>query len=210
MTVKLILGVDPLAPMEFEEERHPFDHPDWLFEIKYDGYRVLASTGKEARLTTRRGADATAWFPEVGESLQKLPPGHVIDGEITVLDDMGRSNFQQVQTRAKARRRQEGLSFVTFCAFDLLVHRGKDGRGWPLKARKEALGRVLAPKPSAIRYVEHVVGKGKWLFDQVLEWQLEGMVAKRLDSIYRSGERTRDWLKIKRGEHCRQSESGGE
>ena len=127
MTVKLMLGVDPLAPMEFEEERHPFDHPDWLFEIKYDGYRVLASTGKEARLTTRRGADATAWFPEVGESLQKLPPGHVIDGEITVLDDMGRSNFQQVQTRAKAGRRREGLSFVTFCAFDLLGRTAEAG-----------------------------------------------------------------------------------
>jgi len=88
------------------------------------------------------------------------------------------------------------------------VHRGKDGRGWPLKARKEALGEVLAPKPPAIRYVEHVVGKGKWLFDQVLDLQLEGMVAKRLDSIYRSGERTRDWLKIKRTVPPR--DSGGE
>jgi bifunctional non-homologous end joining protein LigD len=140
--------------------------------------------------------------------LQKLSPGCVIDGEIAVLDDMGRSDFQQVQTRAKARQRREGLSFVTFCAFDFLVHRGKDGRGWPLKARKEALGEVLAPKPPAIRYVEHVVGKGKWLFDQVLDLQLEGMVAKRLDSIYRSGERTRDWLKIKRTVPPR--DSGGE
>jgi len=198
--VKLMLGVDILAPMQFDEERYPFDDPDWLFEIKYDGYRALASTGKEARLTTRRGADATAWFPEVADSLQQLPRGHVMDGEITVLDDMGRSDFEQLQSRAKARRRREGLPFVTFCAFDLLVHRGKDGRGWPLKARKEALGRVLADKPAAIRCVQHVVGQGKWLFDQVLELQLEGMVAKRLDSVYRSGERTRDWLKIKRQE----------
>ena len=193
-----MLGVEPLAPMELEEERYPFNDPEWLFEIKYDGYRVLASTGKEARLTTRRGADATAWFPEIAESLQKLPRGYVIDGELTVLDDMGRSDFEQLQARAQARRRREGLPFVTLCAFDLLVHRGKDGREWPLKARKEVLGRVLADMPPAIRYVHHVVGEGKWLFDQVLEMQLEGMVAKRLDSIYRSGKRTREWLKIKR------------
>src|SRR6187431_2404743 len=121
-----MLGADPLAPMEFEEERHPFDHPDWLFEIKYDGYRVLATTGEEARLTTRRGANATAWFPEVAESLKTLPSGCVIDGEVAVLDDMGRSSFDQLQTRARARRWREDLPFVTYCAFDLLVHRGVD------------------------------------------------------------------------------------
>jgi bifunctional non-homologous end joining protein LigD len=196
--LKLLLGGEQLAPMQFEEERYPFDDPGWLFEIKYDGHRILASTGKGARLTTRRGADATAWFPEVVDSLRTLQRGCVIDGEITVLDDMGRSDLGQLQARAKARRRREGLPFVTFCAFDLLVHRGQDGRGWPLKARKEALGRVLADKPAAIRYVQHVIGEGKWLFDQVLALELEGMVAKRVDSVYKSGERTRDWLKIKR------------
>ena len=196
--VKFMLGGEQLAPMQFEEERHPFDDSAWLFEIKYDGHRVLASTGKEARLTTRRGVDATAWFPEVVDSLRKVPRGHVIDGEITVLDDMGRSDIEQLRTRAKARRRREGLPFVTFCAFDLLVHRGNDGRGWPLKASKDALGRVLADRCPAIRYVQHVVGAGKRLFDHVLALELEGMVAKRVDSVYQSGERTRDWLEIRR------------
>lgn len=196
--VKLMLGVEHLTPMHFEEERYPFDDPDWLFEIKYDGYRVLASTGTEARLMTRRGADATAWFPEVADSLRKLPRGSVIDGEIAVLDDMGRSDFEQLEMRTRARRRREGLPFVTLCAFDALVHRGKDARGWPLQARKEVLGRMLGEKPAAIRYVQHVMGQGEWLFGQILELELEGMVAKRVDSVYRSGERTREWLKIKR------------
>jgi len=189
---------DSLAPMEFAEERYPFDSPAWVFEIKYDGYRVLATTGKDARLTTRRGANATAWFAEVVESLKTLPAGCVIDGEVAVLDDLGRSDFEQLQMRARARRWRGGLPLVTFCAFDLLVHRGKDCRAWPLIERKEALAELLANQPPAILYVKHVVGEGNWLFERVLALELEGMVAKRLDSTYSSGERTRNWLKIKR------------
>ena len=94
--------------MEFAEERYPFDSPSWIFEIKYDGYRVLATTSKDARLTTRRGANATAWFAEVVESLKTLPSGYLIDGEVAVLDDLGRSDFEQLQTRARARRWREG------------------------------------------------------------------------------------------------------
>ena len=184
--------------MEFAEARYPFDGPEWVFELKYDGYRVLGSTGQEARLKTRRGAEATTWFPEVTESLKRLDDGFVIDGEMAVLDDLGRSNFELLQDRARARRWRDGLPFVTYCVFDLLMHRGADCRGWPLIERKEALRELLADQPDAILYVQHVVGDGKWLFEHVLALELEGMIAKRLDSVYKSGERTREWLKIKR------------
>ena len=97
--------------------------------MKYDGYRVLGSTGQRARLKTRREADATTWFPEVTESLKRLEDGYVIDGEMAVLDHLDRSDFELLQDRARARRWREDLPPVTYCAFYLLMHRGTDCRG---------------------------------------------------------------------------------
>jgi bifunctional non-homologous end joining protein LigD len=78
------------------------------------------------------------------------------------------------------------------------MHRGTDCRGWPLIERKQALAELLADKPLVILCAQHVVGEGKWLFEHVLALELEGMVAMRLASVYKSGERPGDWLKIKR------------
>jgi bifunctional non-homologous end joining protein LigD len=85
------------------------------------------------------------------------------------------------------------------------MHRGTDCRGWPLIERKQALAELLADKPLVILCVQHVVGEGKWLFEHVLALELEGMVAMRLASVYKSGERPRDWLKIKGQAQCRRS-----
>ena len=188
--------------MVMEETRRPFSSPDWIFELKHDGYRVLADIdGDQVRLRTRHRADATKWFPEVALGLQELPRSCgrvVIDGEACVLDELGRSDFVRLQTRAKRRRWYAGAEPVTFCAFDLLVLKGEDIRGWPVEQRKAALAKLLAKKPSSVLYVQHMEEQGEALYQAVLAAELEGMVAKRLGSVYRSGERSADWVKVKR------------
>lgn len=125
-----------------EQLYKPFTSEDWLYELKFDGYRCMA--GVEAgepsktrlqqatdaelrvRLLTKAGRDCSAWFPEIGEALAMLPGGpHVIDGEACVLVD-GVSDFNLLQARARKRKPYPGGPIVTFCAFDLLVHDGKN------------------------------------------------------------------------------------
>ena len=187
-----------LEPMEFGAARRAFDDPNWGFEIKYDGYRALSCTGPHAQLKTRRGTDASERFEEVVRSLRALRGGNVIDGEVAVLDETGRSDFEALQARARAKGWRRGLPLVVYCAFDLLVYCGRDVRGKPLVERKTALRRLLRGSLPSLLYVERIVGEGRWLFEHVLTLKLEGMVAKRLDSLYLSGQRTSDWLKVKR------------
>ena len=95
-----------LRPMLLGEVKRPFSDPAYGYEIKYDGYRLLAECdGPKVRLQTRNGADATAWFPEITQGLAGLAGGrHVLDGEVCVLDDIGRSNFDRLHARAKRKR----------------------------------------------------------------------------------------------------------
>ncbi len=103
--------------------------PGWHFEIKYDGYRLLASTGAAPQLKSRNGANATIWFPELVEALAALPAGSIIDGEVCVLDDIGRSDFERLHARARRKGWYRGADPVAYCVFDLLVGKGKDLRG---------------------------------------------------------------------------------
>jgi ATP-dependent DNA ligase len=155
------------APMQAPEQLYrPFTDPDWLYEIKFDGYRCVA--GVEAgepsktrlqqaadgvlrvRLLTKAGRDCSAWFPEIGEALALLPGGpHVIDGEACVLVD-GVSDFNLLQARARRRKPYPGGPVVTFCAFDLLVHDGKNILGKPLVKRKARLLQLLDGVPGVL------------------------------------------------------------
>lgn len=188
-----------LSPMLLADGRYPFSDPAWLFELKHDGYRVLASVDAGvARLRTRNGADCTGWFPEVASSLAEIGGGpHILDGEVCVLDDLGRSDFERLQDRARRRRYVLGGDEVVYCAFDLLVHAGKDVMAEPVERRKALLEKIVAGRPSLL-YVGHVEGEGEWLYQQALALRLEGIVAKRKGSTYQPGARSRDWLKIKR------------
>lgn len=167
----------------------------WHYEIKFDGYRMLAATGTPT-LRLRQGSDATRWFPELAAELARLPAGAILDGEVCVLDDIGRSDFDRLHARALRRRWYPGADLVVLCAFDLLAHRGRDLRGQPIERRKAALQQLLASATTGLLYVSHI-DDGAWLFDQVLTLQLEGVVAKRAGSTYTAG-RSPDWLKIKR------------
>ncbi len=179
----------------------PFDNPDWIFELKLDGYRMLASASDgRAGILTRNGHDATASFPEIARSLKKLPFDHVVlDGEIVVHDASGYPSFQGLQKRARLSRppdvrRASFESPACFYAFDLLGFDDYDLRGLALSTRRELLRRVV-PEAGPIRFSEGFEGAGTGLFKQVQEMGLEGIMAKRSDSKY-YGDRSDSWLKI--------------
>jgi bifunctional non-homologous end joining protein LigD len=179
----------------------PFTDPDWVFEIKYDGYRCLARAGggQPVELRTKSGVDCTRWFPEVAMLLEKLPGGpHVIDGEACVLDDIGRSDFECLQQRARRRRWYAGCDPVTFCAFDLLYLDGRSVMARPLLERKAMQQQLLAPLKGLLVIVGELPAEAAFFDQAVIGAKLEGFVAKRRDSIYTPGVRSRDWLKIKR------------
>jgi bifunctional non-homologous end joining protein LigD len=180
----------------------PFSDPAWLFEIKYDGVRVLAARrGDRVELFGRSGQDTTSRYPEVVRALRALPvDSFVIDGEIVALDDAGRPSFQRLQPRMALTdpREIERLAVqrpAIGVFFDCLMLDDRDLRKLPLVDRKECL-RLLVPSLGAVRYGDHVAEEGTAFFELASEQRLEGMVAKRARSVY-SGARTRDWIKIK-------------
>jgi bifunctional non-homologous end joining protein LigD len=176
---------------------------DWVHELKFDGYRVIAAFGGGAvRLFTRKGLDWSDRFRPVLEALKGLSArSALLDGEVVVLDEQGRSDFQKLQN-ALSEGRGEGLLYHVF---DLLSLDGQDLRGHPLLKRKAALQSLLEstraergePFDLRVRYTEHVKGGGAGLYRKACELALEGVVCKRADAPYLSGERSRDWLKVK-------------
>ncbi len=191
------------APLMLAETRdEPFSDPAWLFELKLDGYRLLASRGSgPPRLFSRNGNDLASSFPEVSRAVGALPLGRVLlDGEVVALDESGRPSFQRLQQRAKLTRpidirRAAVENPVTFFAFDLLAAEDFDVRALPLVTRKELL-RKLLPPAGLIRFLDHFEGEGEILYQQVRKLGLEGIVAKRADSTYRAG-RSASWIKVR-------------
>ena len=188
------------APLMLAESRDvPFTDPAWVFELKLDGYRLLAAAGP--RLFSRNGNDLSHCFPEVSRAVAALTVnGVVLDGEVVALDDAGRPSFQRLQQRGKLTRnldiRQAAIENpVTYYAFDILAAEGYDLRSQPLVTRKRLL-RKLLPPAGAIRFLDHFEGDGELLYQQVQKLGLEGVVAKKADSRYRTG-RSPCWLKIR-------------
>jgi bifunctional non-homologous end joining protein LigD len=182
-------------------DRPPADK-GWLFEIKFDGVRVLAARrGDHVELYGRSGQLITGRYPDLVQALLAPPIEHfVIDGEIVALDESGRPSFQRLQPRmaltdprdiegAAARVPIEGVFF------DCLALDGHDLRRLPLTTRKECL-RLLLPQLGPVHYADHVVAQGKALLEAAAEQRLEGIVAKKAASAYTGG-RSRDWIKIK-------------
>jgi bifunctional non-homologous end joining protein LigD len=179
-----------------------FSRPGWLFELKLDGYRILAGKhGDDAKLLTRNGNDCGVSFPEVERAIRALPVHDaVVDGEVAALDEAGRPSFQRLQGRAKISRtidvrRAVVDTPVTYFAFDLLAAEGYDLRQLPLAERK-ALLRRLVPSTGIVRYLDHFEQDGERLYQQVQAMGLEGIMAKRADSPYRAG-RSPSWLKMR-------------
>ena len=188
--------------MNAEACEEPFSRAGWLFEIKYDGYRLLGHSGAGmATLISRNGNDLTRVFPEVAQALAKLPyGGALLDGEVVVNGPDGMPSFQQIQKRGRLQRPGDIAAAsialpATWYAFDLLAFEGYDLRGVPLVRRKEILREVL-PSTGPLRYSDHIPDQGEAMFHHVVGLGLEGVVAKKADSIYVGG-RSRSWLKIR-------------
>jgi bifunctional non-homologous end joining protein LigD len=193
------LPVDP-KPMLATLVDAPFDDPDWLFEFKWDGYRAIATIAADGTvtLTSRNGNDLLAQFSEladIGRAFRSLPI--VVDGEICILDDRGRSSFQALQSRDKrfAAGANPSKTPVTYIVFDCLYADGRDIRKEPLETRK-ALLETLIVAEHGVMFSKHVAGNGKQLYDFAVREQLEGIIGKELGSPYRST-RSREWVKVK-------------
>ena len=191
-----------IAPM-LARTGSPFDSDKHLFEIKWDGIRVLAFFGDGvARLQGRKLTDATARYPEVVAALERLPGEGILDGEVIVLDDDGRPNFQRVLSREQTASRDAALLKarqhpVVYVAFDLLFRDSEPLFDRPLEERKRLLSDLLKEPPSPIVKSTYVLSQGKALFKEADERGLEGVLAKVLESRYLCGERSNDWLKLK-------------
>jgi bifunctional non-homologous end joining protein LigD len=196
------LSAADLRPMLAEPRHAPFSGEGWLFELKYDGYRLVARrAGTKVTLAYRSGEDATALFPEVVKAVEMLPGDAVLDGEVVVLGPEGRPSFQALQQRAQLARPQDVARAsverpATYFAFDLLALGDLDLRPLPLADRKRLLASIV-PRLGPVRFADHVDGRGEDLWREVEARGLEGMVAKRADSPYRSGARSAAWQKIR-------------
>jgi bifunctional non-homologous end joining protein LigD len=181
-----------IKPMLAKETSKAFDDKDWLFEIKWDGYRAIAE--KKANyilLYSRNGLNFQQTYPVVVDQLKNIDADCVLDGEIVVLNDEGKPDFQFLQHYSENQDRP-----IQYYVFDLLELNGKDTTSLPLIDRKELLQKIIPENP-VIKYSDHIVEKGKSFFQVSKERDLEGIMAKKMDSKYYPGKRTTDWLKIK-------------
>lgn len=180
----------------------PFSGKEWLFEVKYDGVRVLASRrGEAVELYGRSGQVITGRYPELVSALRALPvEAFLIDGEIAALDDSGKPSFERLQARmglTNPRDIQRAAAAVPVIGifFDCLALDGHDLRRLPLLDRKECL-RLLLPPLGPVRYGDHVREHGEAFFEVASAERLEGIVAKKEKSLYVGG-RSREWIKVK-------------
>lgn len=170
----------------------PFDDDDWLFEIKWDGYRAITEKRKnEILLYSRNGLNFENTYPIVADQLKSIEADAVLDGEIVVLDEEGKPDFQFLQHYSENQDRP-----IQYYIFDLLELNGTDTSQLPLTDRKELLQEII-PQNEVIKYSDHILKKGKEFFAVSKEKNLEGIMAKKADSNYYPGRRTSDWLKIK-------------
>jgi bifunctional non-homologous end joining protein LigD len=189
---------------ETTRKRFPFIEPmkalpvkklpegDWLYEIKFDGYRALAfKDGKDVRLVSRNKNALN--YPQLLDALKLLPAGRVvIDGEIAALDEKGRSSFQLLQNFKSL-----GSVPLVYYTFDLLFLEGKDVRKEPLSARRKLLSKLLEKAPENIRLSDELRGTQDKLLQVAQQFGLEGLVDKKPNSVYESGQRSGAWVKFK-------------
>ena len=170
----------------------PFDDPEWIYEIKWDGYRAIAEVNKKnTRLYSRNGLSFQAAYPAIYEELKKIKKNVVLDGEIVALDAEGKPGFQLLQQYGQG----EPVP-ICYYVFDCLHVNGKSIEDKPLLERKKIL-KALLPKSDLVKYCDHVESRGKEFFKAIRKQGLEGMVAKQADSAYTENTRSAVWLKVK-------------
>jgi len=182
--------IEPMKALSVEK----LPEGNWLYELKFDGYRALAfKAGKEVRLISRNRTNFDNDYPVLIDALKSLGAKQAtIDGEIAALDDQGRSSFQLLQSYGKAKQTP-----LVYYAFDLLSLDGMDLRDRPLTERRKLLAKLLKKAPPNIRFSEEPRGTREELLQVARQFQLEGLIAKRPDSVYEAGRRSGAWVKVK-------------
>jgi bifunctional non-homologous end joining protein LigD len=183
-----------IKPMLATLSGEPFSKEGWIFEIKFDGYRVIAAKEeKKVDLYSRNNNSFADRYALIAKELSEINAGFVIDGEVCFMENPEQMDFQKLQNK---ENEQEKLHYYVF---DLLWLNGHDLKNLPLTERKKLLQLLLKNPPPHIHYVSHVETKGTEFFAEVEKKQLEGMIAKRADGKYHTGIRSENWLKIKTG-----------
>jgi bifunctional non-homologous end joining protein LigD len=189
-----------------ESREKPFSRAGWIFEMKYDGYRLVC--GRDANdvvLLSRNKRALTPVFPEIARALHALPYQRIIiDGEVVCADANGRPNFQSLQKRGMLRRsldikRAANELPATLYVFDLLAFDDYDVRGLPLIERKRLL-KMLIPEKGVLQFADHIPDRGEEFFRAAEALDVEGMVGKKADSKYKGG-RSADWIKVRASKH---------
>ena len=180
-----------LQPMLATLTDAPFDDPDWIFEDKYDGFRMIAEIERgKVTLYSRNGKIISHSYIEVAKALEGVKSDAVIDGELVAIGKDGVSHFQLLQNALRHEAK------LLYCAFDLMFETGTDLRKQPLLERKKRLKAIL-PRNKLIAFSRHRKANGREFFAEAERKGLEGVMAKRADSVYASGSRSPEWLKIK-------------
>src|SRR6185312_13975556 len=180
--------LDNIKPMLCSLIREPFDDPDFLFEVKLDGYRIIAYVQNgEVTLSSRSGLDYTKKYPSIAEALSAQGSDIILDGELVALNNEGKPDFDALQ-------KNNGKNPLVFYAFDVLWYKGYDLMGLQLTERKQVLSKAITFN-EVIRYSDDF-DEGIRLFELIKKQQMEGIVAKRKSSKYERGKRGNDWLKL--------------
>ncbi|MEH6994243.1 RNA ligase family protein [Neobacillus drentensis] len=188
-----------ISPMLLHKTDEPFDHDDYVSELKMDGFRLIYSNIEDKKLYTRHNTDITTRFPELLNL--DIPKGTVLDGEVVVTDVSGKPDFEAVMSRfsifnsdkVKYMAKHEPVSFVVF---DVLYHNGEKVTHLPLYKRKEILDAIIPVNTPILSKVMSIDGNGTPLFELIKEQSLEGIVLKKKDSTYEIGKRSHSWLKV--------------
>jgi bifunctional non-homologous end joining protein LigD len=171
----------------------PFDDPGWVFEDKYDGFRMVASIeAGRVTLYSRNGKIISHSYIEVAKALERVKVDAVLDGELVALDSQGVSHFQLLQNALRHEAK------LLYCIFDLMFCAGADLRPLPLLERKKRLRSIL-PRHSLLTFSQHRKQSGTKFFREAEERGLEGIMAKRAQSTYQPGARTKDWAEDQDG-----------
>lgn len=183
---------DKIIPMMAVLADEPFDNDDWIYEIKWDGYRAVAHcNGNNVQILSRNLKAFTGTYAPVAAALKRLKLKAVVDGEIVAVNDKGIPDFQLMQNY------QNTPADLQYYLFDILWLNGKDLTGLPLLERKEILKSIIPEDDDVVRYSDHIVGKGKAFFNLAVDKGLEGIMAKKAASKYLVGKRNDSWLKVK-------------
>jgi bifunctional non-homologous end joining protein LigD len=183
-----------LKPQLAQETQAPPSGPDWLHELKLDGYRIQArKQGNSVELFTRSGLDWTHRMKSVAAAVKDLPvEDAILDGEVVVLDDQGLSSFARLQASFEKNEKHP----LTFFAFDLLHLNGHNTRNMPLRERKRLLHSIIPDDGQELRISEDLAGDGATIFHGACELHAEGIISKRADGLYAAG-RSTQWVKSK-------------